>query len=292
MGTSPKERFTEKFTWVLRCLGCPFTGLLYSCNVGRNEVKLCTYWLPAEFFKSKGGENQQPQQLKHRPVGIYTMSVDVKQNDYDNIVKYSKQCIARASVLDRVSSLVSTYFILIGVIAAISRTAGLNDCEDWPFIPLLLSWTILAVLNRVFSGALVVKDPSNVFKSLDAQIIMEPGNESYRKHKKTSVFFVFIFSALYPWISVFLAIYTPPVGYYCRSQYLTLICSIWSFNSVLAYISHLIKENDVEGNSYIHIWFCFCGFVIALLLFVLALFTNNMRWWSIFHEQHCKITCS
>ncbi|CAB5174162.1 hypothetical protein RhiirA5_372618 [Rhizophagus irregularis] len=291
MGASPKEKFAEKLAWVLRCLGCPFTGLLYSCNVGKDEVKLCIYWLSSKYFSSTGQRNQQLQQLKHRPVGVYAMSVDKERNEFSNIVKYINRYTARASVLDRMSSLVSTYYILVGIIAAISRTTGINNCEDWPFIPLLLSWTIPAILKRVISGTLVVKDPNCEFELQDIQIIMKPGSESYRKHKLFSVTLVAFVSIVYPWLTVFLAIYTPPIGYYCRSQYLTIICSIWSINSALAYINHLIKEHDVEGNEFLHAWFSIWGFIVAILLLFLALLTNNIEWWSILHEEHCRTTC-
>jgi hypothetical protein len=304
IGASPKEEFTKKLVWVLRCLGCPFTGLLYSCNVGRRDVSLCVYWLSSEYFKkkneaqkspngeSKEVEEQQPQQLDHRPIGIYTMSLDENQDEYENIMIYIKRCTARASVLERFSSSVSIYYIVVGVIAAISRTTGQFSCEDWPYLSLLLSWTIPAVFKRTFSGTLVVKDPNDEFESQNTQIIMKRENKSYRKHKFFTVTLVAFVSIVYPWIAVFLAYYTPPVGFYCRSKYLTVFCSVWSFNSFLAFINHLYKEKDVEGNLYMHFWFSLCGFILAILLFILALFTNNVEWWSLFNDPNCSTSCT
>jgi hypothetical protein len=187
LGASPKEKFTEKLVWILRCLGCPFTGLLYSCNVGRGDVSLCVYWLSSKYFSIREQEDNQLQQLRHRPVGVYAMSVDTEQNEYRNIMIYIKRCTAKASVLEKLSPLVSTYYILVSVIAAISRTSGSYDCADWPYIPLLLSWTIPAVLKRVISRTLVVKDPNDEFKPQNTQIIMNPGSESCRKHKLFTV---------------------------------------------------------------------------------------------------------
>ncbi|CAB4406898.1 unnamed protein product [Rhizophagus irregularis] len=298
IGTSPKGKFAEKLTWVLRCFGCPFTGLLYSYNVGKDEVKLCIYWLSSEYFQIEveNVENKQEgqlqlKQLDHRPVGVYAMSVKEDQDkSYKDIIK---RCTARASVLERLSSLVSIYYIVVGVIAAISRTTGQFSCEDWPYISLLLSWTIPAVFKRAFSGTLVVKDPNVEFAASQEQekIIMEPVSGSYKKQKFFTVSLVAFVSMVYPWITVFLAFYTPPVGYYCRSKLLSIFCSVWSFNSFLAYISHWVKEDDVEGHSWIHIWFSFCGFILAIFLFILALFTNNIEWWGMFNDPNCSTTC-
>ncbi|RGB26776.1 hypothetical protein C1646_674525 [Rhizophagus diaphanus] len=307
IGISPKGKLPVKLTWVLRCFGCPFTGLLYSCNVGKDQV--CIYWLSSEYFQTEEEIGQGEgglKQLDHRPVGVYAMSVDKEQNEFSKIVKYINRCTARASVLDRISSLVSLYYIVVGVIAAISRTTGQFSCEDWPYISLLLSWTIPAVFKRAFSETLVVKDPNDEFApqktkkpeseggnkvKQKTQIIMKPDSGSYKIQKFFTVSLVAFVSIVYPWITVFLAFYTPPVGYYCRSKLLSIFCSVWSFNSFLAYISHLKKEDNVEGHWLIHIWFSFCGFILALLLFILALFTNNIEWWGMFNDPNCSTTC-
>lgn len=306
IGISPKGKFAEKLTWVLRCFGCPFTGLLYSCNVGKDEVKLCIYWLSSKYFQTEE-ENGQGEgglkQLYHRPVGVYAMSVSEDQDNYNDIKDIINRCTARTSVLERLSSLVSIYYIVVGVIAAISRTTGQFSCEDWPYISLLLSWTIPAVFKRAFSGTLVVKDPDVEFaprkiKSEGGneivqkpQIIMKPVSGSHKIQKFFTVLLVAFISISYPWITVFLAFYTPPVGYYCRSKFLSIFCSVWSFNSFLAYISHLKKEDHVEGHSWIHVWFSFCGFILAIFLFILALFTNNIEWWGMFNDPNCSTTC-
>lgn len=284
MGACPKEKFSQKLTWVLRCLGCPFTGLLYACNVGTNEAKLCIYWLTSEHFSSRG------QQLNHRPVGIYTMSVDENQDEYRNIMVYVRRCTARVSVLERLSSLVSAYYIIVGVIAAISRATDSKACgEDWPYLSLLLSWTIPAVFKRVISGTQVVKDPNDEFRSQNVQIVMIQEDESRKKQKKFTVLLVAIISMIYPWITILVAFFTSPHGYHCRSQVLTGFCVIWSINSFLAYVSHLKRENNVEGHSFLHIWFSTWGFLVAIGLFILSLFANNVEWWGVFKET-CRVT--
>ncbi|GBC10631.1 hypothetical protein RclHR1_00980008 [Rhizophagus clarus] len=293
IGASPKEKFSEKFTWVLRCLGCPFTGLLYSCTIGAEGIYLCIYWLSSQHFRRQGGQQEDERQednglkpLDHRPIGVYTMPVI----DQQNIMEHINRCITKASVLERLSALVSIYYIVVGVIAAISRTTGQFSCEDWPYISLLLSWTIPAVFKRAFSGTIVVKDPITEFESNEKKIIIKQETRN-KKQKFFTATLVFLISLVYPWITVFLAFYTPPVGYYCRSKFLSVFCSVWSLNSLLAYINHLYKEKDVEGNLYLHVWFSICGFILAVLLFVLALFTNNFEWWGIFNDPNCATSC-
>ncbi|GBC10632.1 hypothetical protein RclHR1_00980009 [Rhizophagus clarus] len=300
IGASPKEKLSEKLIWVLRCLGCPFTGLLYSCTIGAKGIYLCIYWLSSQHFRIQTDEEQNKEQkdgveqqedegqdddkLQYRPIGIHTMPV----MDQQNIMVHINRCTTRASVLERCSSLVSIYYIAVGVIAAISRTTGQFSCEDWPYISLLLSWTIPAVFKRAFSGTLVVKDPSIEFNQIQITINQETGSKSHKVATVTLVAFVAI---VYPWITVFLAFYTPPVGYYCRSKFLTVFCSVWSLNSLMAYISHLFKEKEIEGRLWLHVWFSICGFILAVLLFVLALFTNNTEWWGLFNDPNCSTSC-
>ena len=262
IGESPMAKFAEKLAWVFRCLGCPFIGLFYSINVGGQRESRCIFWLSSNHFTSAG------QQLRRRPFGFHYMKLEPNQDAMICI----ERCTATASVLERLSSLVSVYYIVVGVIAGISRASGMNQtCEDWPYIPLLLSWTIPAILRRVHSGNLVVKDPNSEFNDDDdddVQIIMIEDPRG-RINKRFTVTVVTLTSIIYPWITILLAYYTPPIGYFCRSKYITIICSIWSFNSFLAYLCHLKGEEDLInfGNGIFHIWFSFCGFMIAILFF-------------------------
>src|SRR5438034_1505201 len=95
VGESPKEKFTGKLVWVLRCLGCPFTGLLYSCNVGKSAVNLCIYWLTSNHFLLRDPNPNNPQPLGYRPIGIYTQSMS--QGDIQNIDQNINQCTGRTS---------------------------------------------------------------------------------------------------------------------------------------------------------------------------------------------------
>jgi hypothetical protein len=208
------------------------------------------------------------------------MKMDENQRDVDTRID---RCTATASVLERLSSLISVYYIIVGVIAGISRATGtIHHCEGWPYIPLLLSWTIPAILRRAFSGNLVVKDPNDEFKNGDARVEITMNEDPKRKiHKRFTVMSIALMSITYPWITVLMAYFTPPVGYFCRSKYITIICAIWSFNSALAYLCHLKGEKDLIsfGKGFFHIWFSIWGFIVAILLFVLGLFAKNNKWW-------------
>ncbi|RIA83607.1 hypothetical protein C1645_833544 [Glomus cerebriforme] len=273
IGASPMNKFTEKLAWVLRCLGCPFIGLFYALNIGGNKESRCIYWLTSDHFVVTGKAETKIEKALYRPFGVYTMTLNKDKNN--NLMTYVERCTAKVSVLERLSSLISTYYIIIGIMAGISLVTGSNTCEKWPYIPLLLSWTIPALCRRVFSGDLVVKDPNIEFNNV--QIIMDI-NSSDRIHKRFTVTATAFISIVYPWLTVLLAYFTPPIGYFCRSKYITIFCVIWSFNSFLAYSYHWKGEKNLHGTWYIHAWFSLCGFIVAILLFVLGLFTKNNQW--------------
>src|SRR3954453_10849635 len=93
MGASPKEDFRDKLIWVLVCLACPFMGLLYTCNVKSDETAI--YWLPKRFFIGENGK-----EIPYRPIGHHIMKIE--PNDQLNRLE---DCVANASVLERLSSL-------------------------------------------------------------------------------------------------------------------------------------------------------------------------------------------
>ncbi|CAG8772621.1 484_t:CDS:1, partial [Cetraspora pellucida] len=239
-GASPMNTFIEKLVWMLRCLGCPFIGVFYSVNIGGKEEPRCLFWLPVEYFDTKEGIKPP-----YRPVGFYTM----KPKANKDITERINRCTAKASVLEKFSSIISMYYIVVGVLAGISRTTGSQICEDWPYIPLLLSWTLPALCRRIFYGNLVVKDPKIEFKNITITMEETP---DIRRHKRVTVTLIAFISIVLPWLTLFLAYFTPPIGYYCRSKYVTTICAIWSFNSILAYFWHLKGEKDLTNPSILH----------------------------------------
>ncbi|CAB4488485.1 hypothetical protein RhiirA5_411119 [Rhizophagus irregularis] len=294
VGDTPKEKLTEKLAWVLRCLGCPFTGLFYSCNVGSNKTDQCLFWLPSDYFKCENDGQLYP--IKVRPVGIHGKILE--PNEKQRISAEIKRCTARASVLERLSSLVSAYYIFVGIIAGISRvTNQTNVCEDWPYIPLLLSWTIPSIYKRIIWGHLIVKNPKIEMEDLQPITLKEINDDEIRNHKRFTVTFTAFASILFPWITVLLAYFTPPIGYRCRSKYVSVLCAIWSLNSALAYLCHLKGERGVSNFCFgiFHIWFSICGFVVAMLIFFLGILTNNSEWWTTIFGPSCDIldtTCT
>ncbi|KAF0464847.1 hypothetical protein F8M41_026407 [Gigaspora margarita] len=280
MGASPADKFTEKIAWLFRCLGCPFTGLFYSINIGGKRESRCMYWLSSDKFVTDKGTAP-----KYRPFGFYAYEI---QNADDDVKKKVEQCTATMSVLDRLSMLISSYFIVVGVLALISKTIGTINCRGWPYIPTLLSWTILAILRDAFSGIIVIKDPDKIFKEGQIRINENPKS---RTHKRFTVVVAAFISIFYHWIALFLAYFTPPIGYSCRSKFIAIFCSIWSFNSILAFICHCIGEKDLTsfGQGFLHVWFSFCGFIVTVLLLVLGLFTQNNKWWVDVFGDSCNV---
>ncbi|CAG8753410.1 3956_t:CDS:1, partial [Acaulospora colombiana] len=40
LGATPYKGLKNKLPWMFRCLGCPFLGLFYFCNVGTRNYKV------------------------------------------------------------------------------------------------------------------------------------------------------------------------------------------------------------------------------------------------------------
>ncbi|CAG8596776.1 4746_t:CDS:2 [Funneliformis mosseae] len=202
MGDSPYG-LDEKIMWFFRCFGCPFDGLFHSLNVG-GKKESCCFWLSRSYFLEEGTDAKLP-------------------------------------VLERVSLLITSYYIIVGVIEGFSMMKGTIVCKDWAYLPLLFSWTLLSIWKRGIYGIQVVKDPKDFFKNIE---IVE-NNLKDKLLLRAKVTITALFSIVYPWVTVLIVYLTPPVGYYCRSKYVTIICSIWSFNSVLAICCHIIGESDL-----------------------------------------------
>ncbi|CAB4380530.1 unnamed protein product [Rhizophagus irregularis] len=169
----------------------------------------------------------------------------------DDVIKLLEECIAEASVLDRLSSLASAYYIFLGIITGLIKAMRIGQpCpkEDWPYLPLALAWTLPAIYKRVYGGRMVVNDPRDRLKDMHLVVSDLKHRESHKRSARVAqVMIILLFSIIIHWISVLLAYFTFPVGYGCRSKYLTVLSSIWSFNNLIAYISHIIGERSVEG---------------------------------------------
>ncbi|CAG8672159.1 2482_t:CDS:2 [Funneliformis mosseae] len=136
--------FFEKLMWFFRCFGCPFDGLFHSLNVGGEKESCCLFWLSANYFKLKNNEDSNDKGTdrhpKYRPFGFYAMKLKNKKD----IMEYVKQCTAKLPMLERVSLLITSYYIIVGVKEGFS----------------------------MIKGTVVFKDPKDVFKK-NIEIIVD-----------------------------------------------------------------------------------------------------------------------
>ncbi|CAI2178234.1 6240_t:CDS:1 [Funneliformis geosporum] len=313
IGASPMRGFLEKLMWVFRCLGCPFTGLYYTCNISNDESSLCLYWLEAKYFKFVGNHDEEKSkvdgdQLTYRPIGIHYKSL-IREKFTREIINIIDECTAQASVLERLSSLPPAYYMGVGIFAGISRLVIPRDCEFLPHIPMALIWIFPALFRRIVGGILVVKDPNEKFKMFEEQSkrITSKKNRKNKRKKLTNrtpkipvkysdnpkYFYVFLtgfISIIIPWTVVILANLTPPVGCRCRCRYLSVQASIWSFNSLLALIQHCMGEKSVKGNTYLHAWFFISGLIVFFLLIGFVVMTSNISIWVNIFGNYCACT--
>uniref|UniRef100_U9U4L9 Uncharacterized protein n=1 Tax=Rhizophagus irregularis (strain DAOM 181602 / DAOM 197198 / MUCL 43194) TaxID=747089 RepID=U9U4L9_RHIID len=154
IGTSPESGLINKLLWLLRCLGCPFTGLFYACGIRNDPIAMSIYWLTSDHFRRDGNI------LPYRPFGLYTMKIAEDERN-EEVIRLLKECMAEASVLGRLSSLASAYYIFLGIFTGLIKALQIGPCteEDWPYLPLALAWTLPAICRRVFGGKMIVNDP-------------------------------------------------------------------------------------------------------------------------------------
>ena len=115
-----------------------YIPLFYFCRVKDDPVSLCVYWLSAEYFIFEDGSP-----LKRRPIGK-TILPTKKQR------KRMKRYLAKTSMLERISSLGSIYYILFGVFTGIFRAVGSCLSADWPYLSLSISWAVLPIIMKIY----------------------------------------------------------------------------------------------------------------------------------------------
>ncbi|CAG8584165.1 924_t:CDS:1 [Acaulospora morrowiae] len=291
MGESPANTRTQKLTWLLRCLGCPFTGLFYAINVGGKKESRVAYWLSSNRFVTKRGTEPE-----FKPFGFYACEINIGDDIY--IKEFIDRCTAKVSILEIFSACVSGYFTLVGVMALISKATGTISCTGWPYLPSLLSWTLPAIWRRIRSGNTVIKDPDDIFEEHQIRVVE---NHKSRSSKRITVFITAAIAIFYPWITLLLAYFSRPIGYGCRSKFITLFCGTWSLNSILAFICHVTGEKSLichQGKNpkfketiseVLHIWFAFCGAIVFVLLIFLAFLTKNNQWWVDLFGNSCSV---
>ncbi|CAG8649354.1 24857_t:CDS:2, partial [Gigaspora rosea] len=389
LGSTPYESLLAKFLWFLRCLGCPFTGLYYFCNIEGNPIEMSAYWLESKnfihFIRKKnddqndnknddknddGGDdnygdygdegyddndddeddddeddetkilinnkyddnevddnNKDDDEAKKDDKGYEeaedgngdgakkkddksdddddnnfneessknTTKIETKiainnnKDEVDNKViseqdfprpfgyhvmkikpnksqkRILEDWIAKASLLDRLLLFFSAYYIIISIIAGITKAVKPctqdNSLGDWPYIPILFAWILPVIYVRMFKGKVVCKVLPERLKN---RITIVKYNPAITKTKQNWVFAIFCFSLFLPWLSVFITYWIPPIGFSCKCKFLTVICSIWSFNNIVAYASHMKGEKDVHGPSPIGVMFICFGTMVGL----------------------------
>jgi hypothetical protein len=303
IGTAPDNGLGNKILWILRCLGSPFTGLFYTLNVKNDPISITSYWLNSDRFKENG------ETISFRPFGHHAKEIILSDQDPE-VIQSLEECIAEASPLDRLSSLASAYYVFVGIFAGITKAVNIGHCTevDWPYLPLALTWTLPAVYKRVFGGKMVVRDPRERLEKLDTMnsserieklenkvyIVVRDLSDHVKNPKDASIFVItfILFSLIIPWVTVPLAYFSRPIGFGCRSKYISVLCSIWSVNSTIAYISHVLGEKSVYNRRFLNIWFYFSGIIVAILLLLLALLSRTRSWWVDLFGESCSLTCS
>ncbi|CAG8525420.1 6834_t:CDS:1 [Dentiscutata heterogama] len=295
VAATPKTTLMKKLLWFARSLGTPFFGLFYFCNIDCEHIEMCSYWLEAEDFICTWDDNnskvveegETKGMIRNWPFGHHAMSI----KPTDSQKNIMKDWVSEASLLDRLSSLSSLYYMSVGIYAGISK--ALSPCidydsvEDWPFIPLLFIWTLPVIYIRLKHGKVV-----NMVKSkrLNGKLQIVHDLDK-RMTSSTLTAIIALISVLLPWFAVIIAYFVPPVGFYCRSKFLAIICAIWSLNSIIAYVSHVRGEKSAYGPVSLNILYTISGVVVAISLIFLSILSNNISLWISLFGPSCDVSC-
>ncbi|CAH1768591.1 22915_t:CDS:2, partial [Entrophospora sp. SA101] len=142
-----------------------------------------------------------------------------------------KGCVAGASILDRLSYMVSIYYIIVGILAGIIRAVAPCIKEEWPYIPLALAWTLPAIFKRVIGGIVVVHNPNErIFKL--GQIITSKST----KDRRHNIIETGLFAIIAPWLAVLLAYFTNPVGIRGKNIRFLVHCYFWISGAFVAFM--------------------------------------------------------
>ncbi|CAG8438203.1 5664_t:CDS:2 [Scutellospora calospora] len=212
--------------------------------MANDKTSLCTYWLNSEYFA------KELKSIPFRPCGLYAM----KFKPTEAQLKCFIDCCSEAPLIERLSSLASAYYIFVGIAIGIFKIMARQKCDDWPYIPISLSWTIPVIYKRAVYGRLVFKDVSIELGKLNNKIIkVEPLEPPELTKKRLLVGITGFLSIVIPWFSVIIAL--------------------------LALLIHLRGEASLKGHWVAHIWFCFCGIVVGIFLVCFCLLSDQRLWW-------------
>nr|CAG8606825.1 6566_t:CDS:1 [Entrophospora candida] len=275
LGATPVGGFREKIRWIFLCLGAPIEGLYYYCNVKNDAIIMSTYWLEYEhFYETNRQVKNGVTILNYRLFGWHTKQMELTPKQEESM----KGCVAGASILDRLSYMVSIYYIIVGILAGIIRAVGPCIKEEWPYIPLALAWTLPAIFKRVIGGSVVVHDPN---ERIDGQIIVTNST----KDRRHNIIETGLFAMIAPWLAVLLAYFTNPVGYGCRSKFLTVLCGVWTLNNVISLLFNITRIRGKNIRFLVHCYFWISGaFVVFMLLFLIVLSNSRPLWVKIFGD--------
>ncbi|RGB27532.1 hypothetical protein C1646_718381 [Rhizophagus diaphanus] len=148
---------------------------------------MSTYWLKSEHFMKDG------KKLPYRPFGHYhTIKIADEQAE---VIELLKECIAESSALDRLSSLASAYYILLGIFSGLTKAIRIGPCtgEDWPYLPLALAWTLPAIYKRVSGGRMVVKDPRDRLKDMHVVVHDLKFHEGHKRSARVAQIMIILF---------------------------------------------------------------------------------------------------
>ncbi|CAG8730222.1 16813_t:CDS:2, partial [Dentiscutata erythropus] len=261
IGEIPTRGLWPKIQWIFRCLGL----------------------LDKEYF-ARGTHS-----IPFRPVGVHSMKFEPTESQS----KAFSEAVAETSVLERLSSLISAYYILVGWAMAILKIVVTQKCNDWPYIPISLTWTLPVIYKRAVYGRLVFKDVTVELNKLgqndkDEMIIQVSPLEPHDLTKKRVLVAIAAFiSIVVPWGAVLTAYFTPPLGFFCRSRFISCYCTIWTFNGIISLILHLRGEVSLRGNRFVHAWFCICGGIVAMFFGCFCLLSDDRNWWVQLFGEGC-----
>ncbi|CAG8783824.1 988_t:CDS:2, partial [Gigaspora rosea] len=204
--------------YVLACL--PVIAIIGAIPT---QADLCCYYLDKEYF-ARGTKS-----IPFRPFGLHAMKLEPTDSQL--------KCFSES------------YYIFLGWAMGISKIIARQRCNDWPYIPISLLWTIPVIYKRAVHGQLVFKDVAvelnDFFLKQNERIIqvvpLKP-HELIKKRMRVA-------------ITAFLSI------------------ALFGTNSTFE------RRSNLKGNWIVHVWFCFCGVVVAILLLSFCLLSDVRIWW-------------
>ena len=87
IASTPESGLITKLLWLARCLGCPFTGLLYFCITSSDPVEMSAYWLSSKYFIRDIALDIQDNKPLYRPVGHHAKKIEKEEEEILEILE-------------------------------------------------------------------------------------------------------------------------------------------------------------------------------------------------------------